>query len=75
MVLAMVRFVMRSDDMQQPAYRIAAMIARVLTIALAFTWGFLESYAGSPPRGIFYVGMFGVLAWTFSAVWVKRRYR
>jgi hypothetical protein len=75
MVLAVVRWVMRSDEMQQRVYGIAAVIALVMTIALSFTWGFLETYAGLPAIEVLWLGIFGVMAWGFGAMWVQRRYR
>jgi hypothetical protein len=74
MVLAVVRYVMRSDEMQQRVYGIGAIITLVMTIAISFTWGFLENYGGLPPINIFYIGMFGVVGWALSAMWVSRRY-
>jgi len=74
MVMAVVRYVMRGDEMQQRVYGVGAIIALVILIAIAFTWGFLEAYAGFPPIEIFYVGMFGVVAWALAAMWVARRY-
>jgi hypothetical protein len=75
MVLAVVRYVMRADEMQQRTFGIGAIIALVLTIALSFTWGFLENYAGLPPINIFLIGMFGVVGWAFAAMWAGRRYQ
>lgn len=75
MVLAVVRFVMRADELQQQIHGIGAVIALVATIALAFTWGFLESFAGLPSMEVIWLGVFGITVWGLAAAWVQRRFR
>ena len=74
MLLAVVRHVLRSDELEQRIHSDGAMISAVTMMIVSITYGFLESYAGFPPFNPIWLAMIGILAWSAGAALTKRRY-
>ena len=73
--MAVVRFVIRADEMQQRIHGIGALIGLVFTVAVCFTYGFLESYADFPALKSLWIGIIGIVSWSFGSMLVTRWYR
>lgn len=74
MLMAVVRHVLRSDELEQRIHSDGAMISAVTMMIVSITYGFMESYAGFPAINTIWLAMLGVVSWSFGAALTKRRY-
>ena len=74
MLLSVVRFVVRSDELMQRIHMQGAMAAAIGMMMFSITYGFLESWAGFPPMNPIWVAMLGILIWGFGGMFVQRQY-
>ena len=72
--LALVRYVLRQDELQRRTFVDAAAIAAVVTAVLAMTLGFLEN-AGVPRISMTWVWAMTMSSFAVSLPFVRRRYR
>lgn len=71
---AIVRFVLRTDELQRQIMIEAAAIAGLATVGICITLGFLEN-AGVPHVNMMWVFSFTVLIWGMSLPFLRRAYR
>ena len=74
MLMAVVRHVLRSDELEQRIHSDGAMISAVTMMIVSITYGFMQSYAGFPPMNPIWLAMLGIVSWSFGAALTKRRY-
>ncbi|MBD5604645.1 MAG: hypothetical protein IAI48_06085 [Candidatus Eremiobacteraeota bacterium] len=72
--LALVRYVLRQDEMQRRTFVDAAAIAAIVTAVATMTLGFLEN-AGVPRISMTWVWPFTMISFAVSLPFVRRRYR
>lgn len=73
MALAMVRYVMRMDELQRQTFVTAAAIALVVTVVFTSALGFLEN-AGLPQINLTSVWIVAVASWAIAMPFVRRRF-
>jgi hypothetical protein len=71
---AIVRFVLRTDELQRQIMIEAAAIAGLATVGICVTLGFLEN-AGVPHLNMMWVFSFTVFIWGMSLPFLRRAYR
>ena len=71
---AIVRFVLRTDELQRQIMIAAAAFAGLATVCICITLGFLEN-AGVPHVNMMWVFNFAVFAWGISLPFIRRAYR
>ncbi len=74
MMLAVVRFVRRMDEMLRHLHLEAVLIAYIATLVLCFSYGFLEN-VGFPTFNTMWVGFAMILLWSVGQLVAGRKYR
>lgn len=74
MMLAVVRFVRRMDEMLRHLHLEAVLIAYIATLILCFSYGFLEN-VGFPTFNTMWVGFAMILLWSVGQLVAGRKYR
>lgn len=75
MVIAVVRFILRSDELQRLIHLKGAMVAAVTMIMFCIGYGLLEKLAGLPAADTLWIGIAGVVVWPLGGALIERRYR
>ena len=71
---AVVRFVLRADELMQRIQMMSAVISLGVIIIVCVALGFLQSWAGFPAFSSFYVAMGGIVLWGILPGILMRRY-
>ncbi len=74
MMLAVVRFLRRMDEMLRHLHLEAVVIAYIATLIVCFSYGFLEN-VGFPSFNTMWIGFAMILFWSIGQLVAGRKYR